>query len=106
MNAYVMAASFLGTSVEFVEALTIILAVGVVKGWKSSLLGALAATLLLTLVVLVFGSSLIHLVNLSLFQTLIGICMVLFGMRWLASFSSFLPASSCIDHSPTSLKTR
>jgi Ca2+/H+ antiporter, TMEM165/GDT1 family len=83
MNAYVMAASFLGTSVEFVEALTIILAVGVVKGWKSSLLGALAATLLLTLIVLVFGSSLIHLVDLSLFQTIVGICMVLFGMRWL-----------------------
>ena len=41
-------ASFLASTVEFVEALTIVLAVGVVRGWRSTLLGAAAGGALLT----------------------------------------------------------
>ena len=41
-------ASFLASTVEFVEALTIVLAVGVVRGWRSALLGAAAGRALLT----------------------------------------------------------
>lgn len=48
-----MLAAFLASLVEFVEALTIILAVGTVRGWRPALTGAgLAAALLLVLILL------------------------------------------------------
>ena len=77
-----MLASFLASSVECVEALTIVLAVGAVRGWWPALVGAgLAATLLAVLVAL-FGAGL-ALIPLGLLQTAIGILLLLFGMRWL-----------------------
>jgi uncharacterized membrane protein len=83
MNSYVIIASFLGTAVEFIEALTIVLAVGVVKGWKSSLSGMAVAMMVLTAMVTIFGVPLMNLVHLETFQIVIGILMLLFGMRWL-----------------------
>jgi uncharacterized membrane protein len=83
MNTYVIAASFLGTAVEFIEALTVVLAVGVVRGWKSSLSGMTVALLVLAAMVTLFGVPLMNLVNLEAFQLIIGILMLLFGMRWL-----------------------
>ncbi|SEB98560.1 FTR1 family protein [Paenibacillus sp. GP183] len=83
MNIYVIVASFLGTAVEFIEALTVVLAVGVVRGWKSSLSGMTVALLVLTAMVTLFGVPLMNLVNLGAFQLCIGILMLLFGMRWL-----------------------
>jgi uncharacterized membrane protein len=83
MNTYVIAASFLGTAVEFIEALTVVLAVGVVRGWKSSLSGMTVALLVLAAMVTLFGVPLMQLVNLEVFQLIIGILMLLFGMRWL-----------------------
>jgi Ca2+/H+ antiporter, TMEM165/GDT1 family len=83
MNLYVILASFLGSAVEFVEALTIVLAVGVTRGWKSSLSGMSAAILVLVALVTIFGVPLMNLVRLEAFQLVIGILMLLFGMRWL-----------------------
>ncbi|NOU97267.1 hypothetical protein GC093_29160 [Paenibacillus sp. LMG 31456] len=83
VNLYVITASFLGTAVEFVEALTIVLAVGVTKGWKSSLSGMALAILLLTALVALFGVPLMSYVHVSAFQLVIGILMMMFGMRWL-----------------------
>lgn len=82
MNSYAFVASLLGTTVEFIEALTIILAVGMTKGWKSALLGMTGAVVVLAALVAIFGSSLVQLVNLSIFQLIIGILMLLFGIRW------------------------
>jgi Ca2+/H+ antiporter, TMEM165/GDT1 family len=83
MNIYVILATFLGTAVEFIEALTIVLAVGVVRGWKSSLSGMTVAVLVLVALVVLFGVPLMNLVSLGLFQLVIGILMLMFGMRWL-----------------------
>lgn len=83
MNIYVIAAAFLGTAVEFIEALTIVLAVGVVRGWKSSLSGMAAALIVLVALVALFGVPLMNLISLGAFQLIIGILMLMFGMRWL-----------------------
>jgi uncharacterized membrane protein len=83
MNAYVVLASFLGTAVEFVEALTIVLAVGVVRGWKSALSGMFTAIAVLVVMVMILGVPLLQIVSLHAFQLVIGILMLLFGMRWL-----------------------
>jgi uncharacterized membrane protein len=83
MNGYVTLASFLGTSVEFIEALTIILAVGTVKGWRSALSGAALATVVLVIITAIFGIPFVHFIQLRLVQFVIGLLMLLFGMRWL-----------------------
>ncbi len=75
-------AAFLASLVEFVEALTIVLAVGAVRGWRPALAGAGAAALVLTVLVLAFGPSLTHW-NVPAFKLVIGTLLLLFGLRWL-----------------------
>jgi len=75
-------AAFLGSLVEFVEALTIVLAVGTVRGWRPALTGALAGILVLIVIVLLLGP-LLSVVPLRPLQFAIGLLLLLFGMRWL-----------------------
>ena len=75
-------ASFLASLVEFVEALTIILAVGTVRGWRPALIGTLAGVGLLVLLVAGFGPTLQRIPITSL-QLVVGVLLLLFGMRWL-----------------------
>ena len=74
---------FVATAVEMVEALTIVLAVGVSRGWRSTLQGASAAIALLILLIAVFGVSLATKVPLHLLQFVVGLGLLLFGLRWL-----------------------
>ena len=75
-------ASFLASMVEFIEALTIVLAVGVTRGWKPSLLGAAAGLAALTALVAAPGVSLAS-IPLTPLQLTVGIPLLLFGSRWL-----------------------
>ena len=75
-------ASFLASSVEAVEALTVVLAVGSVRGWRDALAGAAAAILVLLATVAVFGSALAA-IPLGALQLVVGTLLLLFGMRWL-----------------------
>jgi Ca2+/H+ antiporter, TMEM165/GDT1 family len=77
-----MTAAFLASLVEAVEALTIVLAVATVRGWRPAGLGALAGLLLLVLIVAALGP-LLDRVPLHLLQLAIGILLLMFGMRWL-----------------------
>src|ERR1700704_7096109 len=77
-----MAAAFLASLVEAVEALTIVLAVATVRGWRPAGLGALAGLLALALIVVALGP-LLDRVPLHLLQLVIGVLLLLFGMRWL-----------------------
>ena len=77
-----MTAAFLASLVEAVEALTIVLAVATVRGWRPAGLGAVAGLGLLAIIVVGFGP-LLDLVPLHLLQLAIGILLLLFGMRWL-----------------------
>jgi uncharacterized membrane protein len=75
-------AAFLASLVEFVEAFTIVLAVGTIRGWRSALTGAIAALGLLIILVLACGPALERL-PLSALRFGIGLLLLLFGMRWL-----------------------
>lgn len=75
-------ASFLASFVEVVEAFTIILAVGLSRGWRPALTGAGLALLLLGALILILGP-LLGLIPLHLLQFVIGVLLILFGMRWL-----------------------
>lgn len=75
--------SFLASLVEFVEALTLVLVVGVTINWKSSLAGAAAAALTLAVLVAAFGSTLVLFIPLEVLRITIGVILILFGMQWL-----------------------
>jgi len=75
-------AAFLASLVEAVEALTIVLAVATVRGWRPVGFGALAGFVFLALIVLALGPVLDR-VPLHLLQFVIGVMLLLFGMRWL-----------------------
>ena len=75
-------AAFLASLVEFVEALTVVLAVGVVRGWRGALMGSGAALLVLLAISATVGQALTH-TPLDALQLAVGALLLLFGMRWL-----------------------
>jgi uncharacterized membrane protein len=90
----VILAAFLASLVEFVEALTIVLAVGTTRGWRSALIGAGAGALFLTALTLAVGPALQR-IPLTSLQLVVGVLLLLFGMRWLRK--AILRAGGAID---------
>ncbi len=83
MQWAIATAAFLASAVEFVEALTIVLVVGVTINWRSSLVGAFAAALTLAVIVGTLGVALVQYVPLPILRLVVGIVLVLFGLKWL-----------------------
>jgi Ca2+/H+ antiporter, TMEM165/GDT1 family len=77
-----VAAAFLGSLVEFVEALTIVLAVGAVRGWRSAILGTGGGLVVLTTLVVLLGPTL-GVIPITVLQLGIGLLLLLFGVNWL-----------------------
>jgi Ca2+/H+ antiporter, TMEM165/GDT1 family len=75
-------AAFLASLVEFVEAFTIVLAAGTVRGWRGALTGVAAGLGALALIVLA-GGSLLERFPIAELRLVIGVLLLLFGMRWL-----------------------
>lgn len=72
----------LASAVEMVEAATIVLAMGAVRGWRSSLTGTVAALITLALIVIVAGPSIL-LVPIDLLRLIVGVLLLIFGLQWL-----------------------
>jgi len=77
-----MAAAFLGASVEAVEAMTIVLAAGVVRGWRPALIGTAAGLVTLAAIVALFGPA-IAAIPIRYLQIVVGTALLLFGIRWI-----------------------
>lgn len=75
--------SFAASAVEFVEALTIILAVGVTRGWRAPLIGTLAAVATLAVIIGTLGVAIVTLVPEHALKVVVGALLLLFGLRWL-----------------------
>lgn len=75
--------TFLASVVEFVEALTIVLVVGATINWRTALWGAAAAALTLAALVAVFGTALVQFVPIETLRLIVGVILILFGMKWL-----------------------
>jgi|ERR1700694_1610687 len=78
----IILSAFLASAVEFIEALTIILAVAVTRGWRSALIGATAAAVVLLLLVIIF-SPVLGRFPIQVLRLAVGGLLLLFGMRWL-----------------------
>ena len=85
MREFLIAAipSFLASAVEFVEAMTIVLAVGVTRGWRAPLVGSLGAVVTLVAIIAAVGVALVTIVPEHLLQAIVGALLLLFGVRWL-----------------------
>jgi Ca2+/H+ antiporter, TMEM165/GDT1 family len=78
----VAGASFAASFVEAVEALTIVLAVGLARGWRPALTGAAAALAALALIVVALGP-LMGAIPIRVLQGVVGVLLLMFGLRWL-----------------------
>ena len=76
-------ATFLAAAVEWVEALTIVLAVGMFKSWRTAIVATMAALAVLVALILIFGFTVTKYVPISLARTVVGIGLLLFGLGWL-----------------------
>jgi uncharacterized membrane protein len=74
--------AFLASTVEMVEALTIVLAVGITRGWRSTLIGVGAAILVLAAIVAALGPAL-TVVPLAALRLVVGSLLLIFGLQWL-----------------------
>src|SRR5207245_7415733 len=75
--------AFVASAVEFVEATTIVLAVGVTRGWRAPLIGTLAAAGTLAIIIATLGVALVTIVPEHLLKGVVGALLLLFGLRWL-----------------------
>ncbi len=77
--------AFVASVVEWVEAFTIVLAVGNTRGWRSPIWGVVGGLMTLGVIVVLFGTPLViyHDQITQTFHILIGLLLLLFGMRWL-----------------------
>jgi uncharacterized membrane protein len=80
--AFLVASAFLASAVEFVEALTIVLAAGLTRGWRSSLTGLAAATVVLAAIVATLGPTL-RLIPIDVLRLIVGALLLAFGLQWL-----------------------
>ena len=78
----IAAGAFLASAVEMVEALTIVLGVGVVRGWRSTLIGVGAATIVLAVLVAALGPAL-RSVPIETLRLVVGALLLAFGLQWL-----------------------
>jgi uncharacterized membrane protein len=81
-TALLVVAAFLASTVEMVEALTIVLAVGVTRGWRSVMYGVATATLALAVVVAALGPAITHL-PIDGLRLFVGGVLLIFGLQWL-----------------------
>ena len=74
--------AFLASAVEAVEALTIVLGVGVVRGWRSTLIGVGAALIVLAALIAVLGPALGR-IPIDALRLVVGALLLVFGLQWL-----------------------
>ncbi len=74
--------TFLAAGVEVIEMVTIVLGVGMTRGWPATFGGAAVGLLTLSAVVAIFGHALTY-IPISVLRAVVGILLLLFGLQWL-----------------------
>ena len=82
MNSLLVAvATFLAAGVEWVEALTIVLAVGIFKSWRTAILATAAALGVLIVLIAAFHFAITAYISISLARSVVGVGLLLFGLK-------------------------
>jgi uncharacterized membrane protein len=82
-TALLLVTVIIASAVECIEALTIILAVGISRGWRSALEGTALSIVLLVAIVAILGPALINYVPINILRLVVGILLLIFGLQWL-----------------------
>src|SRR3979411_363150 len=90
---FLVVSAFLASTVEMVEALTIVLAVGVSRQWRSTLIGVGVALVALAAVIAALGPAL-ALIPIDALRVVVGALLLIFGLQWLR-----MSAPRAIGHS-------
>jgi Ca2+/H+ antiporter, TMEM165/GDT1 family len=75
--------TFAASAVEFVEAATIVFAVGVTSGWRAAITGSIAAMIALVALVAIGSPLLASAASVRIIEAVAGVFMVFFGARWM-----------------------
>ncbi|MEP6665465.1 MAG: hypothetical protein ABJA81_03355 [Nocardioidaceae bacterium] len=78
-----LTSTFAASFVECVEALTIVLAMGITRGWKAALAGAATALVALAVFTVAAGYALATWLPTAALQLVVGLLMLIFGLQWL-----------------------
>jgi uncharacterized membrane protein len=81
MNSSVLVSTFLAVSIEVIEMVAIVVAVGVTRQWRGALAGALAGLVVLGVLVAALGTALQQ-VPLSPIRVVVGALLLTFGLQW------------------------
>ena len=79
---FLVLSAFLASAVETVEALTIVLAMGLTRGWRSALVGAGVAAVALAAIVAALGPAL-TVIPIEVLRLVVGALLLIFGLQWL-----------------------
>ena len=107
-------AAALAVAIEMLEALAIVLAVGMVRGFRDALLGAFAAVVAVVLLCLAVGPALLGGADLSVLRVIVGTLLLLFGLEWMrkgilrmagrrrrsSSYEEFIEEREALDAGP------
>ncbi|HEV7918530.1 MAG TPA: hypothetical protein VGO97_03040 [Solirubrobacterales bacterium] len=77
------AGAAIAVAVELIEALAIVLAVGISRRWRDALIGATAAVIVCTILAIVLGPVVLARVGLDTLRVVVGLFLILFGLEWL-----------------------
>jgi Ca2+/H+ antiporter, TMEM165/GDT1 family len=78
-----LAATFTASFVEFVEALTIVVAMGATRSWRSALAGSAVALAALAILTAVAGYALVSWLPRSALELVVGALLLILGLQWL-----------------------
>jgi uncharacterized membrane protein len=82
INPAVFATAFLASAVEIIEMVIVVVGVGAIRGWRSTLLGAGAGLVILAVLILALGTVLTA-VPVNLLRVVVGSLLFVFGLQWL-----------------------
>src|SRR2546429_9441983 len=82
INPAVFATTFLAAAVEIIEMVIIVVGVGTIRGWRSTLIGAASGLVILAALILALGSAL-TLVPIGILRLVVGSLLFVFGLQWL-----------------------
>jgi uncharacterized membrane protein len=103
LNPAVLIASFLATAIEVIEMVAIVVAVGVARSWRASLVGAGAGLIVLAALVAGMGTA-VRDVPLPPVRLVVGALLLVFGLQWLRKGVLRVARDGwCVGHSITDL---
>jgi uncharacterized membrane protein len=82
VNGGVLVSAFLASAIEVIEMVAIVVAVGVARSWRASLVGAAGGLVVLAVIVAVLGTALQG-VPLAPVRLVVGALLLVFGLQWL-----------------------